>query len=877
MTTRSQPRIGITAGTLTLLASWSQMACSASNHSIEPKSASQSSSLKSQALASSTLSSLTLINSNKNAVQPLDGVAGHSAQLSENSTIYLGTVGSALNVRANVSGVGSVKFGYDSQANFQIENVTPYAFASDSNGIYKSWSPSLGAHTITATAYSGANASGTAGSKITVHFNVSADQAPAPFAISGLTLINAASNNPQPLDGVAGHSAVIVDNAILDLSKVGSALNIRADILKPGSVQFDLDNGATLHTENVTPYAFAGDNGGVYNSWAPAVGAHSLKVTGYSGADGSGTAGTSRVIHFSVIAAGSVPVPVPTVTATPVPTQTVTPTPTVTATPVPNPLNISSVSLINADSDVAQAVDGVAGHSAVITDNAVIDLAKAGSNLNIRADIANVGSVLFDLDTAALSHIENVVPYALASDNNGDYAAWTPSIGAHILKVTAYSAGSASGSAGATLVIHFTVKNGSAPLPTPTVTPAPTVTAPPTPVPTVTQPPVTGTPMSTAEPSSYSGPLEITKGGIYSGNWKSTPMKNPTIWESYAIKISTSEPVTIQNCHLAGPGILINARYANANLTVRNCSFHGYTPTVDNLSRGRAIDLTVFKHADIQNNYFENTGTPVAAIEYRGNGTTETIKVLRNRVRNINGAYRNTTFVEHPMFQNFVAIGAYTTVGNPANGEIGWNDVINEPGKSASEDLINFNLAGGQSGSWFKVHDNFLRGSFHPDPYDTQANSAGGIQIDGDDNIKASYIECYNNTILQIMNGGMGAAAGQHIYMHDNRVISSAKDAAGAWWPGSWAAVWIFNGYGASPAMSDIRIENNLLGWAAQGGTSSISGAADRRDYDTNLNGGIKNNTEFPAGAITEATQNNEYQMFLNKVSNAGVAIGPQH
>ena len=78
-----------------------------------------------------------------------------------------------LNVRANVSGsVGSVRFGYDDSNNYQIENVAPYALAGDQNGDYNAWTPTIGAHTITATPYTESDAGGSQGTPLTVNLTV---------------------------------------------------------------------------------------------------------------------------------------------------------------------------------------------------------------------------------------------------------------------------------------------------------------------------------------------------------------------------------------------------------------------------------------------------------------------------------------------------------------------------------------------------------------------------------------------------------------------------------------------------------------------------------------------------------------------------------
>ena len=73
-----------------------------------------------------------------------------------------------LNVRANTSPspAGSVRFVLDGNA--AIENAAPYALASDAGGNYNPWTPTVTSHTLTATPYSGAGATGAAGNSLTV-------------------------------------------------------------------------------------------------------------------------------------------------------------------------------------------------------------------------------------------------------------------------------------------------------------------------------------------------------------------------------------------------------------------------------------------------------------------------------------------------------------------------------------------------------------------------------------------------------------------------------------------------------------------------------------------------------------------------------------
>jgi hypothetical protein len=110
------------------------------------------------------VTSFTLVNAQTDAdIGPLPSGA----------VLDLSTLPSALNVRANTSGsVGSVRFALDGNPNFRTESAAPYALAGDTAGDYWPWTPSVGSHGLTATPWSGAGATGTAGTARTVTFTV---------------------------------------------------------------------------------------------------------------------------------------------------------------------------------------------------------------------------------------------------------------------------------------------------------------------------------------------------------------------------------------------------------------------------------------------------------------------------------------------------------------------------------------------------------------------------------------------------------------------------------------------------------------------------------------------------------------------------------
>jgi hypothetical protein len=122
-------------------------------------------------------------------------------------------------------------------------------------------------------------------------------QPPSGQSIFYLPLINADTEQP-----IAGFSP-LVDGATLNLATLPTRnLNVRADTLPAtvGSVKFVLDGGL-FRMENSPPYAMAGNDGADYGSWTPRLGVHTLAVTPYAGSNGSGVAGATTTISFTVI------------------------------------------------------------------------------------------------------------------------------------------------------------------------------------------------------------------------------------------------------------------------------------------------------------------------------------------------------------------------------------------------------------------------------------------------------------------------------------------------------------------------------------------------------------------------------------------------
>jgi large repetitive protein len=294
----------------------------------------------------------------------------------------------------------------------------------------------------------------------------------------------------------------ITDGATVNLSQVGTSLNIRANTnpITVGSVKMSL-TGATVanRTETAAPYALFGDSNGNYAAGTLNLGTHTLTTTPYTGGGGSGTAGTPLSINF-IVANDTNPVSY-TLTTTITGSGTVSNSPSkttytsgesvqLTATPSSgwlfdhwegnitgntNPATIVmnsnksitavftqlptggqqvvSFTLINAQTD--QDV-------ITITNGATINIAQLAGIVNIRANTnpSLVGSVVMNLSGATTaSRVETAAPYALYGDSNGNYGLGSINTGNHTLTATPYTSSGGNGTAGTPLSISFAVIN----------------------------------------------------------------------------------------------------------------------------------------------------------------------------------------------------------------------------------------------------------------------------------------------------------------------------------------------------------------------------------------------------------------------------------
>ncbi|MCS4435330.1 HYR domain-containing protein [Aquiflexum gelatinilyticum] len=293
-----------------------------------------------------------------------------------------------------------------------------------------------------------------------------------------------------------------------DLVK-GMQLNIRAETNPSvvGSVFMRITGpvGSTK-TENVAPYALFGDNNGNYSGRSLPNGNYTMSAVPYTLSGRSGEEGVALTVNFSIVRP---PVPVSGISVDPATaeiatgstvqlTATIQPsnasnkaviwgssnsgiasvnsyglvtgnTPgqaiitatsedggltasaTITVVAAPN-LGIVSFTLINSDTDVDMFE---------LTNGMVINQSQInGLKLNVRANTnpSIVGSVYIKLSgPVSRTTTENVAPYALFGDKNGNYSGKTLTSGTYTLTAMAYSESGRKGTAGPEKTITFTI------------------------------------------------------------------------------------------------------------------------------------------------------------------------------------------------------------------------------------------------------------------------------------------------------------------------------------------------------------------------------------------------------------------------------------
>jgi hypothetical protein len=274
--------------------------------------------------------------------------------------------------------------------------------------------------------------------------------------------------------------------------------------------------------------------------------------------------------------------------------------------------------------------------------------------------------------------------------------------------------------------------------------------------------------------SSASGPILISSGGTYSGNWTS---RNPNV---PAITIVTDEPVIIRNSTVSGSGTLISiagTAEEPANVIIENVTG---TALAGFVGRQRGRFVSAAHVAVLQVTHCTMTGVSFGV--YLADSTITSLSISNNSVSNMedrasNGHGGLTT--ERPSLGHYVLLNG---VDAPNGAEIAWNQVIDTPGEASVEDIVNIFLSrGGSDNQPIRIHDNYLQGAFSTG---AASYTGGGIITDGaSDSLQTAtgFVQIENNQVVHTANYGVSIDAGHDVMASNNRVVSCGKNAAGAW------------------------------------------------------------------------------------------------
>jgi Right handed beta helix region/IPT/TIG domain len=268
----------------------------------------------------------------------------------------------------------------------------------------------------------------------------------------------------------------------------------------------------------------------------------------------------------------------------------------------------------------------------------------------------------------------------------------------------------------------------------------------------------------------YAAPITITKGGTYTGAWESTDADTP------AVKVQTSEPVVIENCHIRSAGEGISSYSQRANLTVRGCFGEGLTPSVAGKQKGAFVAVGVFESVVVENNLEDGFGLGVRALNYGPDvsKTGQRLVVRYNIFRNVDGRESDGQggYSSDPLGKSGNAVGLNTL--RSANVEIAWNEIVNQPGKSRAEDIISTYESSGTPQNPIQIHDNYVQGGYAADPAANVNYTGCGMQIgDAANKDDVGYTHIHDNQVISFENCGIGLSAGHDNEIDHNRVISA--------------------------------------------------------------------------------------------------------
>jgi hypothetical protein len=369
------------------------------------------------------------------------------------------------------------------------------------------------------------------------------------------------------------------------------------------------------------------------------------------------------------------------------------------------------------------------------------------------------------------------------------------------------------------------------------------------------------------------GPIEITSGGVYSGNWSSDDATVP------AVIIQTDELVTIQNSTITGRGTLISANgvKSGANVTVQNVTGTALDPGVAGLQRGAFLIARQFASLIVKNCTMAGASSGIIAL----GSSPSTLKILNNLASNLEDRASDGEgglLSSRPRLGHFIILNNIVAL---SGAEIGWNEVVQAIGMSSTEDVINIYESQGTQEHPILVHDNYMEGSSSPVVNDKNYTGTALI-TDGSSTAGANptaFVRFDSNEIVATAGSGIGIAYGHDITATKNRVVSCGVTSSGTWYAWGASAIGIWNYYKAGDFFNNTI--SGTVGGMVGPGPNHTAIAYDSWAYpgDVGDRGNAIDGNDFTdpclaSGGLNLAAEDAERGFWAQKISTAGEVIG---
>ncbi len=371
-----------------------------------------------------------------------------------------------------------------------------------------------------------------------------------------------------------------------------------------------------------------------------------------------------------------------------------------------------------------------------------------------------------------------------------------------------------------------------------------------------------------------SGPIQITSGGTYSGNWNSDDPNTP------AVTIRTDQPVTIQNSVITSRGTLISVSgvKSGARVTIENVTGTALDPGVKGLPRGTFVLATGFISLVVKNCSIYGVSFGIKAV----GATPSTLQILNNSAKNLEDRASDGhggLLANRPVLGHFIILDK---ISASAGAEIAWNQVVQTIGTTSTEDVINIFQSQGSPEHPIWVHDNYMEG--YSSTVTPSGYSGAGVISDGPSSpAVTAFVVFQANEIVHAAGTGVAIASGHDITAAANRIVSCGQDSSGAWFAVPSAnAIYLWNFYKNGKFYNNTITGNKggLVRPSAKGTPMAAdiwANAPDMSDPGNSVNNNDFTDPCLTPGGVNLQAEDNERAYWAEKVSAAGELIGDQH